>query len=103
MRIRVPLAPAFLVASDAGLRPCPPPPLPSPWPLSSGSGSALGLVAVIGRSVGDPAPRARARARLLWLLPTGPYYFTHVTELEDDENEDGPGDDDPPEYISYDE
>ena len=31
------------------------------------------------------------------------YYFTHVTELEDDENEEGPGDDDPPEYISYDE
>ena len=26
MRIRVPLAPAFLVASDAGIRPCPPPP-----------------------------------------------------------------------------
>ena len=28
MRIRVPLALAFLVASDAGLRPCPPPPPP---------------------------------------------------------------------------
>ena len=54
MLIRVPLAPAFLVASDAGLRPCPPPPLPTPWPSSSGSGSALGLVAVIGRSVGTP-------------------------------------------------
>ena len=28
VRIRVPLAPAFLVASDTGLRPCPPPPPP---------------------------------------------------------------------------
>ena len=73
MRICVPLAPAFLVASDAGLCPCPPPPLPNPWSSSSGSGSALiGQVAVIGRSVGDPAPRARARARLPCLLPTGP-------------------------------
>ena len=48
------------------------PPLPTPWPLSSGSDSTLGLVAVVGRSVWDPAPRARARARLTWLLPTGP-------------------------------
>ena len=29
-------------------------------------------------------------------------YFPPVTELEDDENEEGPGDDDPPEYPSDD-
>ena len=30
-------------------------------------------------------------------------YFPPVTELEYDENEEGPGDDDPPEKLSYDE
>ena len=30
------------------------------------------------------------------------YYFPTVTELEDDEHEEGYGDDDPPEYISDD-
>ena len=30
-------------------------------------------------------------------------YFLRVTELEDDEYKEGPGYDDPPEYISYDE
>ena len=30
-------------------------------------------------------------------------YFLPVTELEDDENEEGTGDDDPPEYLSDDE
>ena len=30
-------------------------------------------------------------------------YFPPVTELEDDENEEGPGDYDPPEYLSDDE
>ena len=30
-------------------------------------------------------------------------YFTLVTKLEDDENEEGPCDDDPPEYLSDDE
>ena len=29
-------------------------------------------------------------------------YFLPVTELEDDENEEGPGDDEPPEYLSCD-
>ena len=55
IRIRIPLAPAFLVASDTGIRPCPPPPVPTPRPTTSGSGSALiGQVAVIGRSVVTP-------------------------------------------------
>ena len=33
----------------------------------------------------------------------GEYYFPPVTELEDDEYDEGPGDDNPPEYLSYDE
>ena len=30
-------------------------------------------------------------------------YFPPVTDLDDDEYEEGPGDNDPPEYLSYDE
>ena len=60
MHIRVPLAPAFLVASDAGLCPCPPPPpsllyglhrlgpvsgLGGPWgPRATGAGTGQATV-----------------------------------------------------------